>query len=174
MTLSKQDYITQSELKLMARRIDRRQFMQRVLATGMTVGMASALADRAEAATPQKGGALTAGLGHGATTDTLDPGLYAAGFLIPMGLAMNGYLTEIDANSNVVPSLAESWEASSDATTWTFKLREGVEFHNGRTVTSEDVVVSINHHRGEDNASAAAPLVGRTRSMNSILACQPR
>ena len=157
--MNKQDYVQQLELKLISRQIDRRSFMRGTMATGMALGMASMVADRAQAATPKKGGTLTAGLGHGATTDTLDPGLFAAGFLIPLGLGMHGYLTEIDANSNIVPSLAESWEASADATVWTFKLRKGVEFHNGKTMTAEDVVASINHHRGEGNASAAAPLV---------------
>ena len=157
--MNKRDYITQLELKLISRQIDRRQFMRGALATGMAVGMAGMLADRAQAATPKKGGSLTAGLGHGATTDTLDPGLTAAGFLISMSLGMNGFLTEVAPNSDIVPSLAESWEASAGATVWTFKLRQGVEFHNGKTVTAEDVVASINHHRGEDNASAAAPLV---------------
>jgi len=157
--MNKQDYIQKMELKLMARDIDRRQFMRGVLATGMTATAATMLADRAQAATPQRGGMLRAGLGHGATTDTLDPGLFAAGFMIPVGIAMNGYLTTMDPNSAVQPSLAESWEASADAKTWSFKMRSGVEFHNGKTVTAGDVIVSMNHHRGEDTSSAAAPLM---------------
>ena len=36
---------------------------------------------------------------------------------------------------------------------------KGVEFHNGKTLTADDVVASINHHRGEDTKSAAKPLV---------------
>ncbi|MEM1048419.1 MAG: ABC transporter substrate-binding protein [Pseudomonadota bacterium] len=163
--MNTQDYIAQLELKLAFRQIDRRQFMRGALATGMAAGMAGLLADRVEAATPKKGGSLTAGLGHGATTDTLDPGLTAAGFLIPMTLGMNGFLTEVAPNSDIVPSLAESWEASAGATIWTFKLRQGVEFHDGKTVTAEDVVASINHHRGEGNTSAAAPLVAGVKDI---------
>ncbi|WP_371225763.1 ABC transporter substrate-binding protein [Roseovarius sp. 2305UL8-3] len=157
--MNKQDYIHQMELKLMGRQIDRRQFMRGVLATGLTVSAATTLADRAHAATPQRGGTLRAGLGHGATTDVLDPGLFAAGFMIPVGIAMNGYLTTMDPNSAVQPSMAESWEASADAKVWSFKMRSGLEFHNGKSVTTEDVIVSMNHHRGEDNTSAAAPLM---------------
>jgi len=157
--MDKTRYIETLEAKLTARQIDRRDFMRGALATGLSAAAATGLARRAEAASPSKGGSLTAGLGHGATTDTLDPGVYEAGFLIPLALGMNGYLTEIDTNSAVQPSLAESWEASDDATTWTFKLRKGLEFHNGKSVTPEDVIASVNYHRGEDSKSAGAPLV---------------
>ncbi|SLN56114.1 Periplasmic dipeptide transport protein precursor [Roseovarius albus] len=157
--MKKQDYIQQMEVKLAMRQIDRRQFMRGVLATGLTVTAATTLADRAAAATAQRGGSLRAGLGHGATTDTLDPGQFEAGFMIPIGIAINGYLTTMDPTSAVQPSMAESWEASPDAKVWTFKMRQGIEFHNGKTVTTDDVITSINHHRGEGTTSVAAPLL---------------
>lgn len=49
-------------------------------------------------------------------------------------------LTTFDENQNLVPSLATSWEQSEDGLTWTFNLREGVMFSNGREMTAEDVV----------------------------------
>ena len=58
-----------------------------------------------------------------------------------------------------VPELAESWEASADASVWRFKIRKGVTFHSGKPLTVEDVVASINFHRGEDSTSAAGPIV---------------
>jgi len=61
---------------------------------------------------------------------------------------------EIDHKSHPVPELAESWDPSPDAAQWTFKLRKGVEFHNGKTLEAEDVVFSINNHRGKDSKSA--------------------
>jgi peptide/nickel transport system substrate-binding protein len=54
------------------------------------------------------------------------------------------YLTDLDADMQVVPLLAESWEISDDGTVYTFKLREGAMFHNGRPLTAEDVVYSFN------------------------------
>ena len=165
--MNKQQFVQKLERQLTAQDIDRRQFMRGVLSTGIAVGTATMLADKAQAATPKKGGTLRAGLGHGATSDTLDPGLFAAGFMIPVGIAMNGYLTAFDSENNIQPVLAESWEASPDATVWNFKLRQGVEFHNGRTLTAQDVITSINHHRGEDSTSAAAPLVSSIVDMKS-------
>ena len=56
-------------------------------------------------------------------------------------LVFNG-LTRIDRDLTVKPDLATSWEASEDLKTWTFKLREGVKFHHGRTLDAEDVVAT--------------------------------
>ena len=60
-------------------KIDRRTFMQGAIAAGVTISAASTLAVRAEAATPQKGGILKFGIGHGSTTDSLDPGTFENG-----------------------------------------------------------------------------------------------
>ena len=46
-------------------------------------------------------------------------------------------------NGDLTPAIAESYEVSEDRMTYTFHLREGVRFHNGKTVTAEDVVYSI-------------------------------
>ena len=51
-------------------------------------------------------------------------------------------LTHVDADARLVPGLATSWRAL-DATTWEFRLRRGVRFHDGGELTAEDVVFSI-------------------------------
>jgi peptide/nickel transport system substrate-binding protein len=70
-------------------------------------------------------------------------------------------LTFYDDNLNLVPWLAESWEQSEDGLTWTFKLREGVMFHNGREMTAEDVKWSferlIDPETGGGNAARVGP-----------------
>jgi peptide/nickel transport system substrate-binding protein len=48
----------------------------------------------------------------------------------------------------MAPSLAESWTASKDGLTYEFVLRKGVKFHNGETVTAEDVKFSFERYRG--------------------------
>jgi oligopeptide transport system substrate-binding protein len=52
-------------------------------------------------------------------------------------------LVQFDAHLNLVPSIAEFWQASQDGRTWTFALRQGVKFHHGREVTAHDVVYSF-------------------------------
>jgi peptide/nickel transport system substrate-binding protein len=51
-------------------------------------------------------------------------------------------LTHVDADARLIPGLAESWRAV-DPTTWEFKLRRGVKFHDGTELTAEDVAFSI-------------------------------
>src|SRR5215470_15759600 len=51
----------------------------------------------------------------------------------------------------LAPGLAESWSASEDALTYEFVLRDGVKFHNGETVTAEDVKFSFERYRGAAN-----------------------
>jgi peptide/nickel transport system substrate-binding protein len=53
-------------------------------------------------------------------------------------------LTRYDDDLKVQPMLAESWEQSSDARQLTLKLRKGVTFHNGRELTSDDVIYNFN------------------------------
>ena len=48
-----------------------------------------------------------------------------------------------DENSKIKPQMVESWTVSPDNRLWTFKLRKGLEFHDGKGVTGEDVVASL-------------------------------
>ncbi len=54
------------------------------------------------------------------------------------------YLTKLDADMQIVPGLAERWEIGEDGLTYTFHLREGATFHNGRALVADDVVFSFN------------------------------
>ena len=140
-------------------KISRRDFLTRASALGATATLAPSMLIGEAQAAPKQGGKFTAGLGHGSTTDSLDPGTYENDFAISASFVRNNYLTEISNTGELIGELAESWEASPDAKTWTFELRKGVEFHNGQSMTAADVVVSFNHHRGKDSTSAAKPIV---------------
>ena len=52
------------------------------------------------------------------------------------------------------PALAESWEAGTDATEWTFRLREGVKFRHGKEFTAEDVIFTFNRLFAEESPLA--------------------
>jgi peptide/nickel transport system substrate-binding protein len=77
-------------------------------------------------------------------------------------------LTEVTASGELVGELAESWEASSDAKTWTFNLRKGVTFHNGKSFGADDVIASLNMHTEEGAKSAAKPIVAAITTMKKM------
>ncbi len=141
-------------------KITRREFMAKVSALGLAAAVSPALLNTAaEAAKPKKGGRFRMGLTGGHTTDNLDPATLSDEWNYNSNWMYRNCLVEIDYKGNPTPELAESWEASKDAATWTFKLRKGVEFHNGKTLDADDVIYSINHHRGKDSKSAAKGIV---------------
>ena len=76
-------------------------------------------------------------------------------------------LVAFDSSGKIVPSLATKWTTSKDNLTWTFTLRPGVKFHNGRALEASDVVFSIN--RIKDPATKS-PRSGDFELIKSITA----
>jgi peptide/nickel transport system substrate-binding protein len=144
----------------LAGKLSRREFIVGAIAAGVTATAASSMFTEIARAEPKAGGKLRVGLGHGATTDSLDPATYPDAFTGTCCWgSMSNSLTEIDAKGNVTPDLAESFEGADGNTKWVFKIRSGVTFHNGKSVTAEDVVGSIRHHMGEGTKSAAKSIL---------------
>ena len=151
-----------------AGKMGRRDFIQLAIAAGLSVSAASVLFSRAARAEPKKGGRFRIGLGHGSTTDSLDPATYLDYYMGTVGWGtLANSLTEFDEKGNVQPDLAQSMEPSNKAATWAFKLRNGVEFHNGKTVNAADVIASIRHHMGETSKSPVKSLLGQIIEMKA-------
>ena len=150
-------------------RIGRRDFIRRATAMGMLAAVPTALlAEEAKAAEPKMGGRLRQGMSEGASSDTLFGVLGGGGsHQVSTQWQLLNNLTEVNADGEVIGELAESWEASPDAAVWTFKLRKGVEFHNGKSFEAEDVVHSINVHRGEDTRSTGKGLVAAVEDVKA-------
>lgn len=92
---------------------------------------------------PVKGGEITVGITQD-LDDSLDPHqTVAAGTREVLFNIFEG-LVKPNSDGEMIPAVAEKYTLSEDGTTYTFTLREGVKFHNGQTVTAEDVVYSIN------------------------------
>jgi peptide/nickel transport system substrate-binding protein len=139
--------------------LSRRAFMERALGAGLTLQAASMIwSSQVEAATPRKGGIFRVAISDANTTDSLDPGTTVGVYMINLNHASRSYLTEITSTNKLGPDAAESWEASSDAKVWRFKLHKGQEFHNGKALTAADVVASLNFHRSADSKSGAKGL----------------
>ena len=66
------------------------------------------------------------------------------------------------------PALAESWDVSDDQLTWTFHLRDGVTFHNGRAFTADDVVYSYNRIMDPDVVANNAYRFGSVDSVTAV------
>jgi peptide/nickel transport system substrate-binding protein len=120
-------------------------------------GAASLVGRTARADTPKRGGRIVLASKHGSTTDSTDPALLTNAFQWYLAFAFTNTLTEVLPDASIGPALAESWD-TSDGKTWKFKLRNGVTFHDGRAMTADDVVGSINHHRGADSTSFVKPI----------------
>ena len=105
-------------------------------------------------AAPQKGGHLRVATVQGSSTDSLDPTQLTSGHTNFLQYSMHSQLTEVAPNGELQPLLAESFEPGADPSEWIFKLRSGATFHNGKSVTADDVIASLDRHRGEDSASA--------------------
>lgn len=149
-------------------KISRREFLARMSALAVAAAISpSALIKSAHAEVPQKGGRLRIGCTGGYTTDSLDPGKVSAQYNQVLNFQVRNSLVELDNNNEAIPELAESWEPSADAVTWNFKIRKGVEFHNGKTLEAKDVVYSINHHRDEKSKSAAKGLLDAIKDMKA-------
>ena len=147
-------------LRVARGQMKRRDFLGRAAALGIAMPTAlQLLSSTALAAGPKQGGTLRVGKGHGQTTDSLDPVSWENGFMLDMAYGVFDFLTEIDNTGALVPRLAESWEASSDAINWTFKIKKGAEFHDGKSIEANDVIASINAHRGPESKSPAKPIV---------------
>jgi peptide/nickel transport system substrate-binding protein len=151
-----------------AGRLSRREFVRRGAVAGLSMPLLAAIMAAC-------GGANSSSTPASGSSGAGKPGgTIKAGIVVPTaainpvtvadqgGLDMLGqtgeYLAISDSSLNLVPVLAESWSANADATVWTFKIRQGVKFHNGQALTADDVVYTFKLHadpKGSSNALSA-------------------
>ena len=106
------------------------------------------------------GGTPTSGnvLRYALTTEPtdLDPGKVQDGTTIDLLQQIFEGLVQWNEKNEIVPNLAEKWELSPDGKTYTFTIKQGVKFHNGRELTAEDFKYSIEHACDPKTASTTA------------------
>ncbi len=158
-------------MEMVRRGASRREFMSWMMAAGATAAAAGSVfsgASTAWAETPKAGGKLVlAGDQHG-PADTLDPALATAAIDYFRHRMFYGSLTRLTDELSYEPELAEEVLSNDDATEWTFKIRKGVEFHDGKSLTADDVLYTMNRHLGEDTVSKANALVSMIKEWKKV------
>jgi peptide/nickel transport system substrate-binding protein len=81
----------------------------------------------------------------------LDPIWSGAYIVRNHGYMVYDTLFAMDANFQIKPQMVDKWEASADGLTWTFTLRDGLEWHDGKPVTAEDCVASLKRWSARDS-----------------------
>lgn len=162
-----------NEVEFLSRRVatgmmKRRDFLGRAAALGITAPFANTLlSNAARAAGPVKGGVLKAGLVGGESTDGLDPAAINNQVKGAFARCWGEKLVEVQPDGSLAPSLATEYGSSDDVKTWTFKIRKGVTFHNGKELTAQDVAATIERHAGEETKSGA---LGVLRGIDTLKA----
>jgi peptide/nickel transport system substrate-binding protein len=143
-----------------AGRMSRREFVGRTTALGVTAGLASALFGKAaQAQEAKKGGVMRLGMQGGESTNSLDPAVAASEIPFQVNMTWGEMLCDVKPDGTLDLRIAEEISSNPDATEWKFKIRSGVEYHGGGTVTAEDVVATLKRHTDEKAQSGALGIV---------------
>jgi peptide/nickel transport system substrate-binding protein len=141
-------------------RVNRRTFIGRAGALGVSAAVANTmLAGAGFADEPKKGGVIRVGMQGGESTNSLDPALAASEVPFQVNMTWGEMLVDITPSGELDMRIAEEVSSTPDAMEWKFKIRKGVEYHNGQTVTAEDVVATLRRHTDEKAQSGALGIV---------------
>jgi len=160
---------SQRLLDALQRGASRRDVLAVLVGGGMQVTLAgglSTLALAAHAQTAKRGGRIRVGGATAAITDTLDPSKMSNHTDYSRSTMLYNGLTLLDGSLTPTPALAESFD-TKDAKTWVFKLRKGVNFHDGKPLTPADVVFSIMRHKDPATTSKAKALADQIDSVKA-------
>lgn len=147
-------------------RMPRRAFLGRAAALGLTAAAANTmLASAVRAAGPVKGGTLKLGLQGGESTNSLDPALAASQVPYSILFAIGEPLVEVNPDGSLEMRVAESVEPTPDAKTWMFRIRKGITFHDGKPLTPDDVLATLQRHSDENAKSGALGIMRGIESM---------
>ena len=156
-------------LGALKRGANRRDVLAMLTAAGMQAALAGSIASvaaTAHAQTPRKGGRIKVAGSTAAVSDTLDPAKQSNGTDYVRGFMFYNGLTSLDGSLTPQPQLAEEF-TTKDAKTWVFKLRKGVTFHDGKSLTPQDVIFSLMRHKNPATASRAKPLADQIEEVTA-------
>lgn len=111
-------------------------------APGLMAGVGTGVA---EAASPRRGGRLRVGLVGGGSSETLNPTNHTNEIDIARVHTLYERLVDFRPDGSLYYQLAEDMAHNADGTAWTIKVRPGVTFHDGSTLTARDIVYSLRY-----------------------------
>ncbi len=123
--------------------------------------------DNTRTPSPRYGGAYRRPLSN--NPSTLDPALISDIYGFTVAQQIFDGLVQYDGAVNIVPALAEDWKSSRDGLSWTFSLRRGVKFHNGREVVADDVVYSFTRILDPKTNSKAAEVFLKVKGAKEFI-----
>lgn len=103
-------------------------------------------------------------MARGSDSESLDPVMTASNVDIwILNMVVEGLVGSSDDGTEIIPAVADTWEISDDGLTYTFHIRDGIQFSTGDPVTAEDVVYSLTRAKEADG-----PWAGMLDMMDSI------
>jgi peptide/nickel transport system substrate-binding protein len=140
--------------------ITRRRFVRNSAFLGAAVGLTGLLPAGAAAQAAKLGGHLKVGLDGGSSSDSLDPAKAISAVSACINKTWGDTLVTTHPKTLApLPLLAQEWSPSPDAKVWTFKILEGVKFHDGRPLTVDDVIKTLKRHSDANTQSGAAGIL---------------
>ncbi|MER9006830.1 ABC transporter substrate-binding protein [Mesorhizobium sp. M0862] len=138
-------------------------------ALALMLGMTSVRAEDTVDPNAKQGGAIT--ITYKDDVATLDPAIgYDWQNWSMIKSLFDGLMDYEPGTTNLKPDLAESYEISPDGQTFTFKLRHGVKFHNGREMTADDVKYSLDRVTNPKTQSPGAGFFGSIKGYDDVAA----
>lgn len=139
--------------------INRRTALRMVAGAGITASLGGTFTAPANAleASPRQGGRILVASLSSSIADTLDPAKGSLSTDYVRHYMLYSGLTQYDESLAAQPALATSLQ-SVDQVLWNVRLRDGVQFHNGKSLTSADVVYSLMRHKDPSVASKMATI----------------
>ncbi|GAB4539433.1 MAG: ABC transporter substrate-binding protein [Anaerolineae bacterium] len=90
-------------------------------------------------------------IGWGGSPDTLNPGTAVLSEAYAVFELVYDSMVELQLDGTFTPGLAESWDVSDDGKVWTFKIRDGVKFHDGEPLTAQDIVFTYKFYQSHED-----------------------
>jgi peptide/nickel transport system substrate-binding protein len=159
---------------LIGGRLGRRDFLRHAGVIGMASPLIGALGFSMSPARAagRRGGTIRVGMTVPA--GSINPLTVADAGGVALLSQAGEYLTVSDPDLHLQPMLAESWNPNQDGSVWTFKIRGGVKFHDGRVMSTADVAATMNRLADPANGSVALSVFSGVLSKGGAVALDDR